>query len=90
MHLMSKMDFGQPNAKIGQKMASGQLLFLALLIHLVSNSVGTNPQFKNEIRYSFFCSVLLFSVSRFSQQFLHLAFQIIEMIILNKNSYHLV
>ena len=24
------MDFGRPNAKIGQKMASGQLLFLAL------------------------------------------------------------
>ena len=24
------MDFGQPNAEIGQKMANGQLLFLAL------------------------------------------------------------
>ena len=26
-----KMDFGQPNAEIGQKMANGRLLFLALL-----------------------------------------------------------
>ena len=29
------MDFGQPNAKIGQKMASGQLLFLALYIPML-------------------------------------------------------
>ena len=27
----TKMDFGQPNAEIGRKMANGQLLFLALL-----------------------------------------------------------
>ena len=27
-----KMDFGQPNAEIGQKMVNGQLLFLALPI----------------------------------------------------------
>ena len=26
-----KIDFGRPNAEIGQKMASGRLLFLALL-----------------------------------------------------------
>ena len=26
----TKMDFGQPNAEIGQKMADGQLLFLTL------------------------------------------------------------
>ena len=68
-------------------MASGQLLFLALPIHLVSNSVGTNPQFKDGIKYSL--KVVLFSVSRFPQRCLHLAFQIIKMIILNKNSYHI-
>ena len=28
------MDFGRPNAKIGWKMASGQLLFLALQYHI--------------------------------------------------------
>ena len=27
------MDFGWPNAKIGQKMANGQLLFIALYYH---------------------------------------------------------
>ena len=54
------MDFGLPNAKIGRKMASGQLLFLVLPIHLVSNSVGTNPQFKDGIKYSL--KVVLFSV----------------------------
>ena len=27
------MDFGWPNVKIGQKMANGRLLFLALGIH---------------------------------------------------------
>ena len=29
----TKMDFGQPNAKIDRKMANGRLLFLALLSH---------------------------------------------------------
>ena len=28
----TKMDFGQPNAEIGRKMANGRLLFLALII----------------------------------------------------------
>ena len=27
------MDFGQPNVEIGQKMANGRLLFLALFMH---------------------------------------------------------
>ena len=31
------MDFGQPNAEIGQKMADGQLLFLTLYCVKYSN-----------------------------------------------------
>ena len=30
---LTKMDFGQPNAEVGRKMANGWLLFLALLMH---------------------------------------------------------
>ena len=30
------MDFNQPNVEIGQKMANGQLLFLALCVHVVT------------------------------------------------------
>jgi len=37
------MDFGQPNVKIGQKMANGQLVFLALHMH-VSTPSKTHAQ----------------------------------------------
>ena len=33
------------------KLVSGQLLFLALPLHLVSNSVGTNRQFKYYLKH---------------------------------------
>ena len=40
-----KIDFGQPNIEVGQKMANGRLLFLALLVlcdcyHLRLHSAG--------------------------------------------------
>ena len=35
------MDFGQPNAEIGQKMANGQLLFLGLYGHTLLATTRT-------------------------------------------------
>ena len=44
-NLADQMDFGQPNAEIGQKMAKGQLLFLALHYMLsISISVFVSNQ----------------------------------------------
>ena len=34
------MDFGRPNAEIGQKMANGRLLFLALCVRQVVQAEG--------------------------------------------------
>ena len=49
MAVFFKLDFGQPNAKIGRKMASGQLLFLALPIpphsqtrHAMNQTIGVD------------------------------------------------
>ena len=36
------MDFDRPNAEIGQKMANGRLLFLALHIPKLANISGTH------------------------------------------------
>ena len=60
------MDFGWPNAKIGWKMSSGQLLFLALKVHdsilenlkYVLNSLPLARVCTTYIRKLFVCKII--------------------------------
>ena len=45
------MDFGRPNAKNGWKMASGQLLFLALIYTYIDTTVWSGKKFLRRNSY---------------------------------------